>query len=321
MMHFLSPRRYGGTVAPNPDPAGNVFLAYSYSGTDDFYVGNYDGSVWTPVTTGFANELSTAMIVRAGTKVYFKYSGNFYYAEWDDVTSWTAIPQASGGSGTTIKSDGSYIYASEPSWFPSKMTLPTGPDVSIGGFDPVSRINNIYINGGNYYGKKDTESNSAKSIDGGATWSLTGAFPVCNRATVDSEDGSRIVAIYRAAAGGVEIRYSDDLTDNWSSVVHTIGTNEWPLQNDSMRFYDGKYFVVTESGKCAYSTDGATWTNGATIPQTVNNVTYCIGKIVCGCAGSKLYQTTDHGATWTEMTKDAGMVGAYLNIFWLGENP
>jgi len=321
MMRFLSPRRYGGTVAPDPDPTGNVWLAYSYSGTHDFYVGNYDGSAWSSVSTGLADELTTGMIVRAGTKVYFKYSSNFYYAEWDDVTTWATVAQAFSGSGTTIKSDGTYIYAAEPSGFPSKMTLPTGPDASIGGFDPASRIHNIYINGGNYYGKKDAEGNSAKSIDGGATWSLTGAFPICNSATLDSEDGSRIVAAYRAASGQIEIRYSDDLTDNWSSPAHAFGSAETMLQNEGHRFHEGKYFVVSASGKCAYSTDGATWTNGATIPQTVNNVTYAIGKIVCGCAGSKLYQTTDHGATWTEMTKDAGMVGAYINIFWIGENP
>jgi hypothetical protein len=112
-----------------------------------------------------------------------------------------------------------------------------------------------------------------------------------------------------AGGDGGKIAYSTDGV-TWTPVVNAINGSNYSIigSNYSIRgiaYGDGKFVVVgsqgTNSGRVAYSTDGATWTvvpSGIGLIVSIDGIAYGGGKFVAGGYSGKMAYSAD-GVTWT----------------------
>jgi hypothetical protein len=134
-----------------------------------------------------------------------------------------------------------------------------------------------------------------------------------------------VFAYVDSVDGYVHTKSSADNGATWSGVQLTLGTafSANLINLNGMRYHEGKWFAITSEGNCAYSSNGTSWTTGATVPRAVKNVTYGIGKIVAGCNFSEMYETTNHGASWSLLPAPiaTGTSIDNMTVHWIGDPP
>lgn len=320
----------GGVAAPG-DPSGNVWLVYeNYVG--DSYLGDYNGTAYTAQAQDTTHGLIGSFL-KQGTKCY-QYNldaSKFFYVDESDFSDWTelaiTIPSAGGGR---IVSDGTYLYVAGGGNDFQRMTLPTGAFTDPSGGAVYSKGGGITVHNGALYMSRNNsgEYDVNKSTDNGATWAPVGVIShdKVGVAFFASDDSRLIVCYERLSDSHVVIEYSDDDGATWSGVVYTFPAPYTSFIDavGSGLLYDGTHFVgILNNGKTAYSANGASWTAGATIPREVKYVSQGIGKIVAGCTHLEMYETTDHGATWTAFLAPvaAGGAGDFIYPYWIGSDP
>lgn len=323
----LCPLKYGIKIVVPPFPSGDVWLTYDQV-AGDFYLGDYTGATWTPVSTGLASGIIMgAMVLRNADNIYFKVLQTIYYADVGNLTSWSTITTTDTSPRPEIYSDGTYIHAPYQAASATRMTLPSGSlgDVTVSG---DSRADSFTEMGGVLYGISPNSTSLVTSSDGGLNWGFTGSHgtSISGNTGVIDNDGSMLVFTYLSGTDGlVHSKSSTDSGATWSGDQLTLGTAfaANPLRPDGMRFHEGKWFIVLDDGKCAYSANGTSWTAGATVPRNVLNVTYGIGCIVVGCEYREHYITTDHGASWSlfDSPVTTGTASDLLYTFWIGDAP
>lgn len=268
------------------------------------------------------------MLVRVADKVYFKELGNngIYYSDVSTLTSWTNSTSGAATSGERIRNINGYLFQPYHTQPINRFLLPTGgwdaPMVSgaSSGEDIVEKDGVLYMISSN-------SNNLLTSSDYGINWTTSsgnhGSNIVGSSGRIDT-DGTLIVFAYTAGDGFIYSKSTSDDGATFSGTQLTLGTGaSVTLMANGFKFHEGKWFAIMLDGHCAYSTNGTSWTNGSTLPDTVDNVSYGIGCIVVGCGNREHYITTDHGASWSLFASPVGSGTApdLLYTFWIGEAP
>ena len=93
-----------------------------------------------------------------------------------------------------------------------------------------------------------------------------------------------------------QVRYSDDMTGNPSSVVLSAGTG---ARNIDYIPELGRFFMTTSSPHF-YSDDGENWTE-VNVSLGLRRIQYHPGGFLLGTSGYVIYRSDDKGVTWTEI--------------------
>lgn len=234
---------------------------------------------------------------------------------------------AGGALRGSMASDGTYGYfhCGGGAGRIQRLALPTGP-FTTPDTTTAARSNGVCIHKGDLYSIGISSGEMRKSTDQGVSYSLIGSLALGLSNPTIASNGINLVLVGNSA--GVIIFYcSTDDGSTWSSAFDPFGGaggTDFPVSKGVI--WDGTYFVaITTSGATAYSTTGTSgsWTVGATVPKDVRSVAVGVGKIAVGTAEVNVYQTTDHGATWTEMpSPEVNTSGAqFAYVYWIGDEP
>lgn len=160
-----------------------------------------------------------------------------------------------------------------------------------------------------------------RSVDSGMNFSEAGQFAddIPYTAPRIASDGSRIVVAYRLADGSnIEFKYSDNQGISFAPVGY-----RFPLQDNtdtpSVLLHDGEYWIaITRQGHVLYSNDGQDWTVSAnSLPSGVVQGASALSSTLVGCGPNGLWQTFNHGQTWTQRALASGQSSAG-GVAWIG---
>jgi hypothetical protein len=189
---------------------------------------------------------------------------------------------------------------------------------------PVTTGNWINIASSDSVAMTVSRTGGAAVTSDGSTWTAVTSLPAFNPSTTNIVWAGLAygAGTWVAVAGGVnapstQVAYSTDNGTSWTS-INPLTSSRWT----GVRYANG-HFVANDGftpGTAAYSTDGISWTMGATaITALVNNsVYYAEGSLnawyaIRGISGAIRVQTsTNNGATWSAATDTptGGMAGS-----------
>lgn len=322
----------GPALAPAP-PSGNVWFTVtdSIAGVGNAFLGNYDGSVWSPLPWDgnvFTPSNNITPYIDGDTITFFD-STNSFTAQKANLTIYTTDVLALGTS-TFITGDGTYLYASGAAGYMQRKPIGSGSWSNISSSNFYSANPSITFMGGVIYACNNftITATCVKSTDNGVSWSKVSDIDLALQYTQNSiaNNGSRLVLLYAPGALDLKTGYSDDSGVTWTLATFTfVGSFAAGAQvyARSLNYHEGYFVAILSNGKTAYSVNGASWTAGANIPRNVKTIAYAVGKIVVGTAYDEMYVSTDHCVSWQLMTGPVGtgLSTENLRAFWIGDEP
>jgi hypothetical protein len=195
----------------------------------------------------------------------------------NDVVYYVAV--ASGGTVANYSTTGTTWTAS---------TLP-----SSGTWTSVTYANGVFV------AVRSGSTATARSTNGGVTWSAGGALSVSTTWTDVTggiiNENNIVIAI---ASGGTVVNYSIDDGVTWAATGVLPSSGTW-----SSVTYGNFRFVAVRSGSnaTAYSTNGLTWTTGGTLPSssTWSAVEFGNDVFITIASGTSTIASSYDGITWT----------------------
>lgn len=131
-------------------------------------------------------------------------------------------------------------------------------------------------------------------------------------------DGTRLCVAFREITGDIKIIYTDDITGAWSGTVYTVpsSSSDQPT-HQGMQYANGKWILITDAGKVAFSSNGSSWTAGASISGGVLHWAFNGTTIVVIKSDFTMVQSADFGASWTAFTGPTASDNVW--VYWAGE--
>jgi hypothetical protein len=311
-------------VACSPTtPSGNVWLAVE-SSSGAAFVSEYAISSWASQSYDVGIPLY-GITKRFGDYLYFASSSELWYCNVSNISDWTQVSGVTFSGNGLMDSDGTSLYIPcGTSVKVGKLALPIGTFTTPSA-DLLALGNYLTVMGGAVYLTGIYNDCVNRSTDGGLNW-VAGTnllYPTSFSGGFLANNGFRLVSLLTIAASGTTIiRYSDDDGDTWITAYTFSGTGAAFTANGLV--YDGTHFIaVLNDGRTVYSPDGASFTAGGTIPKECVYISAGIGKTVVSAAEINAYETTDHGASWTEVSPPIASTNSthYLYSYWIGDAP
>jgi hypothetical protein len=324
-MMYLTPLRYGGTVAPPPDPTGNVWMAVD-SNIGNVYIGEYDGSNWTLQSNDYSGVMGGPHL-RVGSTLYL--GETIQYCDVSDVSDWTTLGGSDNNNIRQIVTDGTYGYATKGFASLLRWTLPYGSS-TIPLATSESWCDTATVWGGDLYIFSTIDNRCKVSTDNGASYTdkteyRTSGTSVGTPKAASNDDIIVVAYSDNNGVGPVKVAYSTDGATTWTTVTPPITADSDPDVADLV--WTGSEFILgtntgTNVGRIAYSADGITWSAGTTV-KDIAFFAVGIDKVAVATTEINIYETTDGGATWTEMPEIVSSVntGHTAYIYWIGDPP
>jgi len=269
------------TVVANPGTAGGAYAA----AFDGVYSTSDSGATWSRASGGLPPEPVASLALR--------FVVNLVPGDQETLFAGTL------GAGLWASTDGG------ATWIPRGTGLADDYVAAV----TVDPTNAMTIYAGTDHPSDGTSQRVYKSTDAGATWQATGldagGFSIDGIA-VDPDDGSRVGAVSRGAAGYFQ---SLDAGASWTTV--TPGSDSGCAGILAIRYANGGNGILlgVTNGVCRSNDGGATWTRHgvATLgsvydllfdPSDPSRVYAAVSPFVSGGTGG-VFASSDGGDTWT----------------------
>jgi hypothetical protein len=190
---------------------------------------------------------------------------------------------------------------------------------------PVTTGNWINIASSDTIAMTVSQTGGAAVTSDGSTWTSVANLPAFNPSTINIvwNGLAHGAGTWVAVAGGVnapstQVAYSTNNGTSWTS-INPLTSRRWV----SLRYANG-HFVAADSDTAAYSTDGISWTVGAsTITANSNGSIYYVGDglnawyAIRGVGSNTIRRqtSTNNGATWSTATETAVSGGLASTTF------